>query len=86
MAAKTRVEAWVRGRFVELPGARAERIRANAWTVHLPRTAEVARALRVKRVDLGSLDDLVLALDEVEAEQVVPSAEYEDRVEISVLL
>jgi len=80
------VEAWVRGRFVELPGARARRIRANAWTVELPRTQAMARALRVRSMDLRSLEDLVLAIDQVEADQVVPSAELADHIELAVLL
>jgi hypothetical protein len=85
--AGTRIEAWVRGRFVEVPGARAERLRANAWTVHLPRTEAVSRALRLKGgVRLDALDDLVLALDAEEAAQVVPSRETADAVEVTVLL
>lgn len=86
MADEPAVDAWVRGRFVSIPGARARRIRANAWTVQLPRTTEVARALRLRSVDLASVEDLVLSIDEVEASQAIPAAETDSYVEIAVLL
>lgn len=86
MSAGPTIEAWVRGRFVAIPGATAERIRANAWTVRVPRTQEAARALRVKQVSLSSLDELVLSLDEVESTMAVVSGENERFVEVSVLL
>lgn len=86
MADAPRIEAWVRGRFVTIPGATAHRIRANAWTVRIPRTDEAARALRIRRWTLRALDGLELSLDEQEATQTFVSAERPDAFELSVLL
>ena len=65
---------------------RARRIAANAWSVQVPRTDEVKKVLRVRAVDLDSLEGLEIAIDQNEAYQVVPSAETADHVELSVLL
>lgn len=84
--ADTRVEAWVRGRFVPLPQARLKHVSANAYTLRLPRDPETAKALRVRSMDLRALEDLVIALDGEEVMQVIGSAEGPDWVELAILV
>lgn len=80
------VEAWVRGRFVDVPGAQARRIRANAWTVRIPRSPEVERALRVRPAGLRQLEQLTYAIDGMESTMVLGTEEARDEVSLSILL
>lgn len=81
-----RIEAWVRGRFVDVPGATAERLASNTWTVRIPTDDATRKALRMKRLDLSTAEDLVLAIDEAEARQVVASKEGRGWVEVVAVL
>lgn len=69
-----RFELLVRGRFVPIPEARIDHVRANAWRVHLDRTPELERRLR------GALDqrEIVAGLDGVESTQAMITAESAD--------
>lgn len=80
------IEILVRNRFVELPGAAAERTRANAWEVRVPTTPEIARAMRRKQVDLEAFDGATFAIDGQESIQAVGTSERGGEVIVSVLL
>ena len=79
------VEWYVRGRFVELPGARATRIRANAWEVLVPRSPEVRRAMRADPTP-EAFDGGVMGLGEHESQQVMGAGERDGCVVVTVLL
>jgi hypothetical protein len=81
------VEVWVRGRHIALPAEAARQLHANAWVVRLPKSAEVEKALRLRGISMDTLpDDLGVILAGRDAFQVVPSAEDEGAVELTVLL
>jgi len=81
------VEAWIRGRFVALPGAKVTAGPANVRMVHLPRTPEMARLLRVPGVSVDHLQaELVLTLDGSECAQAVVTAENAQYVEVTALV
>lgn len=86
MSDAAKVEAWVRGRFVPLPGATVTPMHANASTVRLPRTDDMARALRVPRMDVASLpEELVLSIDGEECAQALVSGESPDFIKVTAL-
>lgn len=81
----SRIEVQVRNRLVQLPGVRLRRLRANVWEVTIPRSAEVARCLHVRSVELSSFDDLVFYLDGEPCLQAVGSAEQPEVVVVTVV-
>lgn len=80
------VEVRVRNRFVAVPGAEARRAAANTWEVRVPRTAEVARALRVRDVTLEAFDDAVVAIDGQTSTQALGSGETAAHVVVTVVI
>ncbi|MFK7929670.1 MAG: hypothetical protein AB8H79_15870 [Myxococcota bacterium] len=87
MSSPIPVEAWIRGRFVALPGATVTDGPANVRMVRLPRTPEMARLLRVPDVSVDHLQAaLVLTLDGSECAQAVVTAENVDYVEVTALV
>lgn len=78
------IEVLVRGRYHPLPGATARPIGGNAWQVRIPRSPEAARLLR--RWEVESLDDVVLALDGEDSLQVIGSGGTDEELVATVLL
>lgn len=74
-----------RGRFRELPGATARRVRANAWTVQVPCTAAIQRAIG-REVTPEAFDGSVWLIDDVESMSAVGSGATPQAVTVSVLL
>ncbi len=79
------VEVVVRGRFVPVSQARAERIGTNVWTVILPRDDATARLLRTS-LDARGLDNAIVCIDQVEAMQALVTAISRKSVTLTVLL
>lgn len=79
------VEFLSRGRFVELPGATARRIRANAWEIRIPRTEAVRGVVR-SSLSPEAFDDAIFCIDGVETEHAVGSGEEDHLIRVSALL
>ena len=77
-----KIEILRRNRFVELEGATAEKVAANAWEVAIPRDTTGFR----KAITPETFDDAVFAIDEVESVFAIGSGTRKGAVLVSVLL
>ncbi len=76
----------VRNRYVPIPGAVARRGVANTWEVRIPRTAEVARALRVPTVSLEAFDGAEFSVEGVASTQAIGCSETDDVVVVTLVM
>jgi len=80
------VEMVSRGRCREVPGGRARRLSDNAWLIELPRTEEVHRLFRMKRLTFKGLEKHTFRVGQTESWSVVGTHEDARCVRLTVLV
>lgn len=80
------VELVWRGRCLEVPGGSARRVSGNAWEVDLPRTEEVRRLVRLKRLTFAGLEKHTFRVGDAESWSVVGTHENAQRVRLTILV